>query len=81
MSDPYTAILLPAGMNEAAKYTGQFKDREVSSITSAGIDRLLGVNVANATKNHIMDTFRIVLDEAKKAGLVKRMLQDSQSSD
>jgi hypothetical protein len=50
----------------------QFKDREVSTITSADIDDwLLGLNVANATKNHIMDTFRVVLDEAKQAGLLK----------
>ena len=50
----------------------EFKDREVSSITSAEIDDwLLDLDVANATKNHIMDTFRIVLDEAKRSGLVK----------
>ena len=50
----------------------QFKDREVGTITAADIDDwLLGLNVANATKNHIMDTFRVVLDEAKRAGLVK----------
>ena len=50
----------------------QFKGREVSTITPADIDDwLLRLNVANATKNHIMDTFRVVLDEAKRAGLVK----------
>ena len=50
----------------------EFKDQEVSSITSAEIDDwLLDLDVANATKNHIMDTFRVVLDEAKRAGLVK----------
>jgi hypothetical protein len=59
----------------------QFKDREVGTITSADIDDwLLGLNVANATKNHIMDTFRVVLDEAKRAGLVKRMLQGKSSN-
>ena len=53
----------------------EFKDREVSSITSAEIDDwLLDLDVANATKNHIMDTFRVVLDEAKRAGLVKENL-------
>ena len=50
----------------------EFKDREVSNIASAEIDDwLLDLNVANATKNHIMDTFCIILDEAKRAGLVK----------
>ena len=50
----------------------QFKDREVNSIASAEIDDWLpSLNAANATKNHIMDTFRIILDEAKRAGLVK----------
>jgi integrase len=50
----------------------EFKDREVNSITSAEIDDwLLGLDVANATKNHIMDTFRIVMDEVKRVGLVK----------
>jgi hypothetical protein len=48
----------------------EFKNREVSSITSAEIDDwLLDLDVANATKNHIMDSFRVVLDEAKRAGL------------
>jgi hypothetical protein len=50
----------------------QFKDREVNSIASAEIDDWLpSLNAANATKNYIMDTFRIILDEAKRAGLVK----------